>query len=80
MTIGPAPVCVACRHLNRRDPTGWTCAAFPDGIPTPILMAANDHSQPYRGDHGIQFESLPKGEKPRVTDLTPEEIEAAAEA
>ena len=77
MTIGPAPVCVRCRHLNRRDAFGFTCTAFPEGIPRVIVLAANDHSKPVRGDHGIRFEPLPPGEKPRVTDLTPEELEAA---
>lgn len=54
--------CLTCRHL---DP-GWvmatTCAAFPNGIPTPILTNRFDHRRPWNGDgtwpsdNGIQYE------------------------
>jgi hypothetical protein len=33
------------------------CAAFPGGIPTPILLLEADHREPYPGDNGIRFES-----------------------
>ena len=54
-------VCTQCKHV---DPiTGIlsktnkaTCEAFPDGIPDEIWFGKNDHTQPYEGDNGIQFE------------------------
>lgn len=32
------------------------CAAFPDGIPVEIAYGNNDHTEPFEGDNGIQFE------------------------
>jgi hypothetical protein len=53
-TIAP-PICAVCVHLvgDLLDPK---CAAFPDGIPSPILLSQADHRQAYSGDHGIQFQ------------------------
>lgn len=50
--------CVTCEHF---DSTAGVrekkrCAAFPDGIPDEIWRGDNDHTAPYPGDHGIQFE------------------------
>lgn len=55
MTTMIAPQCCFCKHLDR-DSTEWVCNAYPDGIPQSILNWDVDHRQPYRGDHGIQFE------------------------
>jgi hypothetical protein len=33
------------------------CAAFPDGIPREISYGDNPHTEPFEGDHGIQFEA-----------------------
>ena len=53
-------VCAFCRHL-RKDGIGRTCDAFPDGIPLLIWRGENRHRDPYKGDHGIQFEAIEKG-------------------
>lgn len=54
MTIGPAPMCVFCRHLKKGE--DFRCDAFPDGIPSDIIENNADHRKPYPGDHGIRFE------------------------
>ena len=33
------------------------CEAFPDGILDEITSGENDHTEPYDGDNGIQFET-----------------------
>lgn len=32
------------------------CTAFPQGIPVEISYGENDHTTPYPGDRGIQYE------------------------
>ncbi|SFM43682.1 hypothetical protein SAMN05421863_102855 [Nitrosomonas communis] len=50
------PPCATCVHRSQKAP-GY-CLAFPDGIPEEILSCKNDHRKPFRGDHGIQYESI----------------------
>lgn len=54
MTSIAPPICAVCSHRigSLLDPK---CAAFPAGIPRPILMSEADHRKPFEGDLGIQF-------------------------
>ena len=47
-------VCSMCKHWFVKP--GGKCKAFPDGIPTEIWEGKNKHTEPYGGDHGLQFE------------------------
>lgn len=64
------PQCLRCKHLHR-DVKSWTCDAFPDGegIPEAILDDEHDHTQPFKGDHGVRFEAIgePKTSQPAGT-------------
>lgn len=56
LTGQPYKGCDICRHF---DPRGWPrCAAYPDGIPLPILGGDIAHDRPLLGDHGVRFELL----------------------
>ena len=54
--------CGFCQHLTHmgdQDGHGWTCTAFPDGIPSSIVLRdAVDHTEPYPGDNGIRSEPV----------------------
>jgi hypothetical protein len=58
MMQGPAPICLTCKHWNADDGEGFTCAAFPDGIPEPIYLTTVVHTEPYEGDNGILYEPV----------------------
>lgn len=55
------PPCFHCLHYHgyQEQDRWYRCAAFPDGIPHPIVFARKLHFEPYPGDHGIQFEPKP---------------------
>ena len=46
--------CMRCKHYL----AGWLCEAFPEGIPEAIATGEHDHTEPYEGDNGIQFEPV----------------------
>jgi hypothetical protein len=54
------PPCFDCKHFRGPTEDGYNCEAFPDGIPTPILLIERSHHEPYPGDHGIRFEPIEK--------------------
>jgi hypothetical protein len=60
MTIGPAPMCLYCKHFFK-DEEGNKCKAFPQGIPREIFFEYYDHRKEFPGDNGIRFE--PETEK-----------------
>ena len=52
-------VCNYCTNFisnNVASPILRKCRAFPEGIPREIWRGDNDHDEPFKGDHGIQFE------------------------
>jgi hypothetical protein len=61
MSVGLTSQCLTCRHfvspLMARDRREPTCAAYPGGIPQPLLTNQADHRLPYQGDGGVRWES-----------------------
>lgn len=56
--IGGVPMCMGCRHLQMGT---FTCKAYPEGIPTAILLNSLDHRFPAAGDNGVRYELKPGG-------------------
>lgn len=46
--------CIECNHFRG----ALKCDAYPDGIPYEILVGEHDHTEPFKGDNGIQFEPI----------------------
>lgn len=55
-------ICTMCKHYEPKNSKpvkeGQICTAFSNGIPDEIWLGKNDHKNPYKGDHGIQFEKV----------------------
>lgn len=56
------PPCSTCKHRDPASPS--RCRAFPNGIPTQILLAKHDHRRPFPGDRGIRYEPREEPGKP----------------
>ena len=52
--IGIAPLCEDCLRFDMQG-DGYSCEAFPDGIPEEIVMGEHDHHEPFEGDGGLKF-------------------------
>lgn len=76
VTGAPYVGCLNCRHLDWRRMRH--CAAYPDGIPLPILAGEVAHDRPLPGDHGIRFE--PIAGSAGLESAAPSEHDAEAEA
>jgi len=46
--------CQGCAHQISQ----FSCYAFPNGIPGDILWGKHAHTEPYPGDHGLQFDGV----------------------
>ena len=69
----PFPGCMKCKHLivRKKVKGRFICEAYPDRIPTEIMLGYIDHTKPYKNDQGIQFEPLddPDEERRRIKAL-----------
>lgn len=52
-----AVLCARCKYFYI-EKSGFTCVAFPKGIPKEIIMGGFVHTSPFPGDNDIQFEEI----------------------
>lgn len=53
--------CIFCIHLRPSKPgESLRCDAFPEALPLVIFTGKVSHEEPFKGDHGIQFEIDPQ--------------------
>jgi len=55
----------SCQTCVHRWASLSQCNAFTDRIPEAILDGENKHMEPVEGDHGIQYEAVPKEVTPQ---------------
>jgi hypothetical protein len=48
--------CYYCKNYIHSEDVVPMCKAYPDGIPMEIFREEVDHTKPYPGDNGIQYE------------------------
>ena len=63
--------CYDCKHYEGI----FTCPAFPDGIPKVIFLDEFDHREPYPGDHGVRFESVPNPSEEPIFGWAPPHVD-----
>lgn len=56
-----------CANCKNKRPGAATCNAFPQGIPSEILLNQHDHKESFPGDQGIRFD-------PKVPEKEGEEL------
>ena len=54
----PIISCLYCEYYIGKTEAVFKCKVFPRGIPSEILTGEHDHTKPYDGDNGIQFEPI----------------------
>jgi hypothetical protein len=55
MIMGPTPLCLRCVRFHEDSVEGFTCDAFPKGIPDEIVLGGFNHNNPFPGDNGMRF-------------------------
>jgi len=52
------PICYDCIYYLGLKKERFICKAFSKGIPDEIIKSEHDHTKPFKGDNGIQFEPI----------------------